>query len=192
MALVTALLAALVALTGYWINQSMGRRERRGRVYAEAIEALYEYQELPYRILRRPASDGAARSELSTRVSDILSRVRFYRSLLEMDSPVVGLAYSMLYAQTASQGREHRRAAWVAPLVTSDAEMATAYFPYDNDAEYALCLMAMRRELLIFGFLFRRTMCQRITAQARTRRPMDTGLPESGVHEESPLSGDDE
>lgn len=76
MVLVTAVLAALVALRGYWISQSMGRRERRSRIYAGAIEALYQYQELLYRILRRPASDSATRAEFSTRVSDILARVR--------------------------------------------------------------------------------------------------------------------
>ena len=71
----TAIIAGLVALTGYLLNQFANRRERTSKVYAEALEAIREYQELPYKIRRRPDSNGTTRAALGDKTGDVVSRL---------------------------------------------------------------------------------------------------------------------
>jgi hypothetical protein len=56
MTIIAALIAALVAVTGYMLTQAQARRERRAREFADALAAVEEYLEAPYRIRRRQAA----------------------------------------------------------------------------------------------------------------------------------------
>jgi hypothetical protein len=58
--LLTSISAAIVALIGFLLNQVALRNERRSRVYAEALSAVFEFQELPYRIRKRAASEDSS------------------------------------------------------------------------------------------------------------------------------------
>lgn len=84
-ALITGIIAGLVALVGFLLNQLANRRERRSKIYAEALQAVQEYSELPYKIRRRASSDGATRAALGHAISDSQAQLRFYRSLLQID-----------------------------------------------------------------------------------------------------------
>lgn len=53
---ITALIGAAALLIGYLVNQVANRRAEKMKVFADAIEAVADYQEMPYRIRRRPAS----------------------------------------------------------------------------------------------------------------------------------------
>ena len=64
-ALVTGVVAGLAALLGFLGNQLANRRERKSKIYAEALEAVQQYTELPFIIRRRPSSDGATRAALA-------------------------------------------------------------------------------------------------------------------------------
>jgi hypothetical protein len=86
----TAIIAGLVALTGYLLNQFANRRERKSKVYAEALEAIREYQELPYKIRRRPDSSGTTRAALGDKTGEVVSRLWFYRAWLQTDSAEPG------------------------------------------------------------------------------------------------------
>jgi hypothetical protein len=166
----TAIIAGLVALTGYLLNQFANRRERKSKVYAEALEALREYQELPYKIRRRPDSNGTTRAALGDKTGDVVSRLWFYRAWLQTDSAEVGAAYRDLMTQTKQNGGLYRASAWSEPVLTKDedAPLKDKYI-YDNKPELALYLLAIRRELSPFAFLLRRST-RRLLARQRERR----------------------
>lgn len=81
-----AVIAALVVVGGYVVQQRKARSDRRARTYAEAIRAVNDYLEAPYRVVRRDGSH-AARMELSSSISEIQSRFRFYEALLSIQAP---------------------------------------------------------------------------------------------------------
>ena len=169
-----ALLAAVAALTGYALTQAWNRRERRARTYAEALAAIREYQELPYRIYRRQASDAATREALGQMLSDAAGKVRFYMATLEMESLLAARAYGDLRNQTRRRGALLRDWAWQQPLIDNDSAMAlNPPFHHDNDDEERLCLACMRHDLKIF----RRRRSRRLTVQLallRSRRESET------------------
>jgi hypothetical protein len=129
----SAVIAGLVALAGYLVTQSANRRDRKGKVYAEALAAVREYQELPYRVRRRAASDAATRAALAERISDVMAKPGFYKAWLQIDSPLTRSAYGDLVSRTRRQGRQHLSDAWRGNVLEKDAEMigATAPFAWD-------------------------------------------------------------
>ncbi len=52
--IIAALIAALVAVAGYALTQAWTRREQRAKAFADALAAVEEYLEAPYRVRRRP------------------------------------------------------------------------------------------------------------------------------------------
>lgn len=82
--LITGLITALIALVGYLITQHAKRRDRRSQLYAEALEVLAEYQELPYLIRRRMDETAATRSVLTTRISAVHAKLQYYGPLLRL------------------------------------------------------------------------------------------------------------
>ena len=98
-ALLAAIIAGSVALFGYSLTQVSNRWERKRKVYAEALSAVREYEELPYRIRRRPSSDDETRARLGDQISEAYIKLRFYLAWLEIDSVVVGTAYADLVVE---------------------------------------------------------------------------------------------
>ena len=47
-ALVVGILAAVVAILGYTITNAMNRIERRSKIYADAMLALVQFENLPF------------------------------------------------------------------------------------------------------------------------------------------------
>ncbi|MER5375983.1 hypothetical protein [Streptomyces sp. NPDC002553] len=154
--LVVGVVAAAVALVGYWSNQYIKRRDVKIQMYAEALQAIHAYEELLYAIRYRRGSDSEVRSALAEKMSDVFAKINYHQTLLDMDSPMVGTAYEHLFARTRQHGGPFRREAWNTQLVMSDEEMpGGAYYPYDNKVEMDACLTAMRRELVPWGWALR-------------------------------------
>jgi hypothetical protein len=166
-----AIIAGLVALAGYLVTQFANRRDRKAKVYAEALAAVREYQELPYRVRRRAASDAATRAALAERISDVMAKLGFYEAWLQIDSPQTGSAYMDLVSRTRRQGRQHLSNAWGGKVLERDAEMigATAPVAWDIKPELDLCVLVMRRELGFLGFLSRPST-RRLLAELRQDR----------------------
>jgi hypothetical protein len=159
--LITGIAATIAALTGYWITQHTNRREQRSRVFAEALQAISEYQELPYLIRHRANESEATRSDLTQRISAVFGKISYYQALLQLESRVVGDAYETLFERTRKQGGPHRKDAWEsAPLSKDEQVPGSAYYIYDNEPELRHCIASMRRELTPWAALIR----------ARTRR----------------------
>ena len=146
---IAALIAATAVLIGYLVNQVANRKAEKTKVFAEAIEAVADYQEMPYRIRRRPASDAPTRLALSERVSDIQKRIDFHRAWLVIESAKVGETYEALVSAVRKEAGEHMKTAWKEPLITEDDQMSlgVAYSCPDTQAARAACLTAMQQHL---------------------------------------------
>ena len=127
--LLTSISAAAVALIGYLLNQVAVRNERRSRVYAEALSAVFEFQELPYRIRKRAASEDSS-AVIAQKISDVFVRLDFYRALLLLESSTVGIAYADLVHQTQAQGDSYRADAWKRPVAAHGHDFHFAVHEY--------------------------------------------------------------
>lgn len=67
----TALIVPFIAVFGafltYALNQRAARREHQAKTFAEALTAVEEYLEMPYRIRRRPSPQPPCGSSSRTR-----------------------------------------------------------------------------------------------------------------------------
>jgi hypothetical protein len=145
----TAVAGALisVALT-YNLNQRAARRERQTNFFAEALSAIEDYAELPYRIRRRPSTPGA-RHELTEQISQIQSRIAFHQAWLSIETPSVARSYENLVQAAKAQAGKQMTQAWQEPVVTKDAQvnLGTAYPRDEINAARSQCIEAMRETL---------------------------------------------
>jgi len=149
-------IVAVVALVGgditasvtYGLNQRAARRDRRAEAFAEALAAIEDYAEMPYRVRRR-RNNPEARHDLTEEVSKIQSQLAFHQALLQIESPDVGTAYNTLVRATKVQAGTQMKEAWQQPALTTDAAMNLGVrYPRDEiDAARATCITAMRRSL---------------------------------------------
>jgi hypothetical protein len=145
--------AAVTALLTYALNRRAARRERRARAFGEALSAIEDYAEMPYRIRRRTGTlEG--RQQLTEEVSRIYSRLAFHQALLDIEAPTVAAAYRLLINEAKAEIGEQMRAAWQKPLRTTDAEMnLEEHYPRDRvDRARDHCVATMRAALGQGGF----------------------------------------
>lgn len=136
-----------VALT-YGLNQRAARRERHSQVFAEALTAIEDYAEMPYRIRRRPR-DLSAQHELTEQISQIQSRIAFHQAWLWIEAPSVAEPYAELVRTTKAQAGTQMREAWLKPAARKSAQfnLAVAY-PRDTiNAARTRCIDSMRDAL---------------------------------------------
>lgn len=152
-----ALLAGVIAVAGalvsvaltYNLNQRAARHERQTHVFAEALSAIEDYAELPYRIRRRPGDTPGARHELTEQISQIQSRIAFHQAWLSIEAPDVARSYDNLVEAVKAQAGEQMKQAWQEPVITNDADVSlgTAYPRDEVNAARGLCVAAMRDAL---------------------------------------------
>jgi hypothetical protein len=150
------IIAALLAIFGaivsaaitYALNQRAARRERLAQVFAEALHAVEDYAELPYRIRRRRDTP-EARYDLTEEVSRIQSRLAYHQALLRIESPTVAHVYARLVRTARRRAGGQMQHAWRQTVLTTDAAMnLNAPYPRsDIDAARARCITAMRNAL---------------------------------------------
>jgi hypothetical protein len=144
-----ALIAALVAVVGYAIQQRAGRREQRATMYAQALQAVEDYCEGPYRVRRRDGS-AAARQLLTESLSDIKSRINFHQSWLSIHaSAELAAAYTALVKAAQDEAGTQMPAAWAAAPTRKDRDVPLGVgFPRtQTDAAKARVLRLMNEDL---------------------------------------------
>jgi hypothetical protein len=151
-----ALLAGVIAVAGaavtvaltYGLNQRAARRERQSSAFAEALAAIEDYAELPYRIRRRPGTP-SARHELTEQISQIQSRIAFHQAWLSIEAPGVAESYADLVQATKAQAGKQMSDAWLEPAATKDAQvnLGVAYGRDKINAARVRCIGAMRGAL---------------------------------------------
>ncbi|MEU5523556.1 hypothetical protein ABZ759_23595 [Streptomyces sp. NPDC047860] len=148
-----ALIVPCIALVGafltYVLNQRAARRERRAQTFAEALTAVEEYLEMPYRIRRRPDSSAAVRQQLTDEVSGLLARMAFHQAWLQIEASAVAGPYSSLVAAARAEAGAQMSLAWQQQPITTDSGMnlGTAYSRERSNAARAVCIEVMRRRL---------------------------------------------
>lgn len=108
------LIAAVVAVVGYALQQRHARKERRTVTYSEALRAVEDYLEAPYLIRRRDGSAGS-RQAITTHICEIQSRLSYYSALLGMQDDrysEISSAYQALVASARAEGGSAMSAAW--------------------------------------------------------------------------------
>jgi hypothetical protein len=107
-----AVLGALVVVIGYLVQQAAARHERRAAIYSEAIRAVEDYLEAPFIVLRRERNNAAIR-EITTRISDIQSRIAYYEAMLRVYAPEdVALIYMRFVAAARREAGTAMTDAW--------------------------------------------------------------------------------
>lgn len=107
-----AVLAAIVAVLGYSIQQRIARKERRAVIYSEALRAVEDYLEAPYLVRRRDGST-SARQTITTHISDIQSRLSYYCALLDIHAhSEISTAYRTLVSAARAEGGKAMSQAW--------------------------------------------------------------------------------
>lgn len=147
-AVIAVLGSAITASVTYLLSQRAARRERAAKDFAEALSAVEDYAELPYRIRRRPGTP-EARHQLTEEASRIQSRMAYHHALLQIEAPEVADEYRLLVRAVRSQAGRQMREAWREPVAGTDAGMnLTAGYPREeiDDARDA-CVAAMRGAL---------------------------------------------
>lgn len=150
-AVAAGLLAAGVAVIGYSAQQRSARRDQRATGYAEALRAVEDYLEAPYRIRRRDGSS-AARMSVATHVSDVQSRISLYSSWLSIHAPQdVRQAYIAFVGAAKQDAGPQMTQAWRAKPTRRDWDVplgAALPQPRASHARDAV-LAAMRRDLKV-------------------------------------------
>jgi hypothetical protein len=147
--LLVPVVAGCFLLVGYLLNQLWARNERRAKAFAEALAAVEDYLEMPYRVRRRPASDPETRATLTNQMSDIKAQIAFHQAWLQVEAPQVAEAYDDLVRAAQEEGGIQMQQAWKEPLRDTDAAMnlGVAYDRSKSDAARVRTLERMRAEI---------------------------------------------
>lgn len=99
-------------MKAYKTQQREGRRQERARFYADAVRAVGDYTECPYRIRRRDGS-AAARREITQHISDVKSCTSFYTGWMAINgSDEVRTAYDDFVMAAQTEAGQQMTAAW--------------------------------------------------------------------------------
>lgn len=115
-----AVLAATGVILTLVINAARSRRDDLKTLYADALGAVAEYLEGPYRILRKDG-EKSTRFALTSKLSDVKTAVDHNRALLRLHAaPGVADAYDMFVKAAKGEAGKQMHDAWLVPPVTTD------------------------------------------------------------------------
>ncbi|MFI0411830.1 hypothetical protein [Actinomadura sp. 3N508] len=136
---------AITATLTYALSQRASRRERQVKSFADALAAVEDYAELPYRVRRRLTSD-EARHTLTEEISRVQARIAFHQGWLQIEAPHVAVRYDQLVRAAKRQAGGQMKEAWELSPVQADAAMSlgVAYPRTEIDRARRKCLAAMR------------------------------------------------
>jgi hypothetical protein len=157
--LLAAAIAAVVAVFGYIINQNADRRAKKAQFYAEALRAVKELEEMPYRVAKRKESSSGIREKLGSEISNVFVDISFYLSWLKIDSPLVGEAYGLMARSAIDASEQQLHYAWGLPIMANDKDVGLndKFFDREKPAQ-DVCIAAMRNELKVSSPLFRKSI----------------------------------
>jgi len=143
----TGLLAAVVAVLGYRHQQLAARKLARSTMYAEALRAVLDYLEGPYRV-RRHDGTPETRRFITDSLSEVQSRIAFHSSWLDIDAPTaVAEAYRALVTAARNEADAQMTAAWALPALVRDDQvpLGTRYEQPLSDAALLIVKEVMRK-----------------------------------------------
>lgn len=148
-AVAAAVIAAAVAVRAYRTQQAEIRRQQKATFYAEAVRAVEDYAEAPYRIRRRDGT-AAARRELTQHLSDVKSRISFYTAWMAIHAAeAVATAYDAFVLAARVEAGQQVTTAWRSKPTKKDQDvpLGVALPRAQTDATLATLLAAMKADL---------------------------------------------
>lgn len=147
--LLAAAIAVAGVVVGFAVTSAQSRRERRARDYAEAIGAVSDYLEGPYRVARCH-NNAAERYAISTDISVIQGRIDASAALLRLHaSQRVADAYDAYVAAARQEAGRQMTAAWRKPPARRHRDM-NMHQPFDRTASESAkvkLIAAMERDM---------------------------------------------
>jgi hypothetical protein len=144
--LLAAVLTAVVVMIGYSIQRHQARKAEQAIVYGEAIRAVHDYLEAPYRVRRRDGGS-VARMAITDHVSDVQSRLAFYDTLLGLHAPAdVAAAYKELVAAAKAEAGPQMTDAWRERPTRKDREV-----PLGVKLEQPRSVVALNKTITLMG-----------------------------------------
>lgn len=124
---VATIAAALIGAGGVvltlLVNAARARREGLANLYGEALAAVAEYLEGPYRILRKDGS-AATRFSITSKLSDVKTAIDRHQELLRLHAPTEVSAVFDRYVNVAKQeAGAQMKEAWKKRPVIKDADV---------------------------------------------------------------------
>jgi hypothetical protein len=148
--IIVGIVAAVVAVKAYKAQQQETRRQEKARFYSEAVRAVEDYMEGPYRILRKDGSS-AARREITQHISDVKSRISFYTGWMAIHGTLeVRAAYDAFVTAAQREAGPQMTAAWDARPVKKDKDVPLRTAPLQRtstDAARSQLLDVLRTDL---------------------------------------------
>ncbi len=148
-AMAAAVIAATAAVRAYKTQQAETRRQQKATFYAEAVRAVEDYMEAPYRIRRRDGS-AAARRELTQHLSDVKSRISFYTAWMAIHgTAAVAAAYDAFVLAARAEAGQQMTTAWRNKPTKKDRDvpLGSALPRARTGAARAALLAAMKADL---------------------------------------------
>jgi hypothetical protein len=123
-AIVAAIVAAAVSLTTFALAGRRARLDRQRQVFAEAFEAVMEYREYPFIVLRRSKDEPATeRARISGDLSTVQARLNGFKARLRVEAPDVGHRYADLVSATRRIAGPMITQAWNAEPIADDTQV---------------------------------------------------------------------
>lgn len=130
-------------------QQQQSRRDAASETFTNALDAVHEYQELPYRIRRRSDVPPMTREELTWHASNVQVLLDKHVTRLTFISPEVGEAYRALVCEARKESGKHMSTSWTQPRIVEDKDMnlGNAYPRTQAEGARENCIAAMQQFL---------------------------------------------
>lgn len=146
---VAAAIVASVAVRGYLYERRNRRRDDLRALFSQALEAVAEYQELPYLVRRRGEVSPMTTAELSARISAVQIRLDFYSARLVLEEDKLGSIYSALVKVIRSESGAQISDAWRSVRLADDSDqpLGAAFSRAEGEKAKSDCLLLMQAYL---------------------------------------------
>lgn len=109
----SALLTAIVVgFMSWYLNRWGVSRDRKRERYAETIQNLVAWYELPYRIRRRVSDEPDELSRLAQQAHELQERLANDQAWVSIEKPIIGLEYARCLKALREQVAPCSRQAW--------------------------------------------------------------------------------
>jgi hypothetical protein len=149
--LITAIATVVGGISTFLYRKRVEDVTRKRQTCAEALGALLEWLEIPYRIRRRQADAKEIRHELANLIHGLQVRIDFYRAWLEVEAPKVADSYEDLNQAIKGSAGPAIQEAWKQPGVSEDSQMNVGSLgEFDIERPRREFVEAVRREIKVW------------------------------------------
>jgi len=180
--LAAALIAAAGVVITLLVNAARSRRDTLATLYADALGAVAEYLEGPYRILRKDG-ERSTRFAITSKLSDVKTSIDHNQALLRLHArPGVSNAYDAFVVAAKKEAGKQMHEAWKVPPVTTDDGVNLNVALPRGDAETARTRLVevMQGDLQMrwWNRESRRRYRDAVKAVADATQPMPAAMPD--------------